>query len=731
MVLEPRRAVTVLAAAAAMLAVAAPSAWGHAAFAGASPAPGARVESSPARIVLRFSEPLERKLTEVSVARVGGDHVGTRQERADRREVVLIPDAPLPRGAYSVRWHSVATGDGHPLEGSYGFGVRVAAAGGQSVEQSPFAGAGWARALARGALYAVLLSFAGALLAGSLVGGGPRRRGGSSWLAPEALGRDEAISHDLIEGVRLRQRRLLGDLGLFATALAAVVAVLDAADAAGSATPGGLRDFLLGGFSGFARIAVVAAAGLAAMLAARRPRAAAVAAAYALGFVAASGHANSASPRALALAVDWVHLLAAAAWLGAAAFLVLAWGPALRESGRAARSAVARHVLPAYGRLALPAFLVVTATGTVSVLIELGSLRAFVESDYGIALLVKIALVGVIAAIAFFQVTRLRADHEGRWRAVRTEPLLGLGVVAAVALLAVFPLPPRQLGQATGALAAIPGCDPCPLPAATADELPVAGESGTRVVAAWIRRREGRLAGTVRALDFRGRRAPGPLHVLGARHEASCGRGCLRFSDARGGPVLRVEGHDGGRRFVTALPASWQQSANASARRLLARAEETMRGLGSVREFERVSSGPGTQAIARYLLQAPDRYAYRTNLGVEQIGIGSRQYLRAPGSPWRVEAAPGGAPFRTRSWFRWTPYAQAVRLLGIHGSGRERVADLALADPATPVWLRLDIELATGRVVRERLVARARFVLHRFSAFNSRVRITAPRTGGG
>ena len=56
---------------------------------------------------------------------------------------------------------------------------------------------------------------------------------------------------------------------------------------------------------------------------ARGLRSAAAPAALALLAVAASGHASSADPRLPAIALDWVHLLAAAVWVGGIALVVV------------------------------------------------------------------------------------------------------------------------------------------------------------------------------------------------------------------------------------------------------------------------------------------------------------------------------------------------------------------------------------------------------------------------
>ena len=48
-------------------------------------------------------------------------------------------------------------------------------------------------------------------------------------------------------------------------------------------------------------------------------------------------------------------------------------------------------------------------------------------------------------------------------------------------------------------------------------------------------------------------------------------------------------------------------------------------------------------------------------------------------------------------------------------------------DKGTPVWFRLTVDLATHRVVAERMAARARFIDTRFVGFGERFRIEAPR----
>jgi copper transport protein len=714
-----------LAGAALALAAAASPAYAHSAFLGSDPEPGARIEQSPARVSLRFTEPLERKLSKAKLVAVdSGDPLPAEVSAPSSKELALVPSAPLRRGAYRVEWHTVSTLDGHALEGSFSFGLGAAAAGGDhTLEESPLARGGWFRVLSRAVMYAALLLFVGALLLDALLRSGARVSG---WLVPTGAAGEAALLR--------RARAVTLDSGLIAAAAAAVAAVADAADAAGSLSGSGLSDYLLGGVPGLGRVATVLLVTIAALLAARGWRVGAVPAAAALLAVAASGHAASAEPRALAIMTDWVHLLAAAAWLGGIALIVIVWWASIWNGGRTVRLYAAREVLPAFGRVALPAFILVASTGAVSALVQLGQLQALWQTAYGRVLLAKVALVALIAAASYTHALRLRPRlvaanphpeeriERRHWRLLRSEPLLGAAVVVAVAFLVAFPLPPRQLGEADEAAAAERPCDPCPLPRPAADELSVAEHAGSRLVAAWLRRRGDRLSGTVRVLGIRDEPVHARATVVGAR-QSSCGPGCWRFSLRASGEPLEVAMRERGRRYVARLPTRWSQGSSRRARRMLARTQRTMSRLRSMRELETVTSAPGAFARTVYRLQAPNRFSYVTNGGVESTVVGGRQWFREPGSDWRGQRyGGGGPPFRTRSWFRWTPYAQEVRLLRDDG----RRMELALMDPGTPVWLRLTVDLGTMRTVRERMIATAHFMTRRYLDFNRPVVVRPP-----
>jgi copper transport protein len=717
-----------------LLGAASPSAFAHAAFLDSSPHAGGRLQASPPQIVLQFTEPLNRPLSNATLVNAAtGKRIAVTKLRAKDNQLALRPVDPLPRAPYGVEWHTVSTVDGHALEGSFGFGVRTAAAEtAHQIEQSPLARGGWLRIGFRALFYASLFFFAGGLLSAVLLGG----RGGADWLVPENLGPPLAKTGMDPQTLENRAWNWTLDAGWLATGAGAATALIEAADAGGSLNLENASDFLLTNSAGLARVGTVVAILLALLCAPRLRFAAATLVALAFLTIASSGHANSAEPRLLAVATDWTHLLAAAVWIGGMAQIALTWLPVVYRTGRALRSEVMRVVLERFGKVALPAFLIVASTGLTNALIELGEVRALWDSSYGRVLAVKIALVGLIAIASYLHALRLRPRllttnphpservERRHWRLLSVEPLLAVAVVGIAAALVAFPLPPRQLGELAEA-EPVAACDPCPLPAPKPDELAVADQAGSRIAAFWLRRDGDRVSGTLRLLDSQARPIDTSLRLAGAEPQ-SCGVGCWRFDLAETARRVAVVVDEEGERYRAAVPAIWKEGASSTARRLLARAQGTMRTLRTLKQEERLTSGPGTYVRTLYRIRAPHRFAYETSSGGRSIVIGKRQWTRTLGDAWEARPFGGSSAFRTKDFFRWTPYARASRVLRVYGRPGGRIADVALMDPATPVWFRVHIELSTGRVLKDRMITKAHFMDRRYFAFNEPVKIEPP-----
>lgn len=733
------RAVLASLAAAALLAAAAPSsASAHASFVESSPEPGARLEQSPNRLTLSFTEPLIPKLSRaVIVEAASGERIPAAVSFDRERRLILEPQERLDTAAYRVDWHTVSPVDGHALEGAFGFGVRTPAAGGVlTVEQSPLARDGWVRVALRGGFYAALFYFAGGLLLAALLG---RPREPAAWLVPERVAGALRERGGEPREVAARAWRRTVDAGWIAAGLGVAVAVAEARDASGGLSPNGLASFLLSNAAGLSRVGAVLGIVAALALATRWRPAAIAALAEVFLAIALGGHAASADQPALAVVTDWAHLLGGAVWLGGIAQIAVAWLPALSRTPRDLRLGLVRGVLGAFGVVALPAFLLVAATGLTSALIQLGEPAALWETSYGRVLAAKSAVVAIIAVASYVHAIRIRPRllaanphppwrlERRHWRLLGLEPLLGVAVVAAAALLAAFPLPPRQLGEAAAGEegAATAACDPCPQPKPRAGELAVAEQAGSSLVAAWMRREDGRLTGELRVYGLNLKPVRADVEVVGAR-TSGCGPGCWRFSLRGRTRTLRVRVPEKGDVYTAALPARWVEGGSERARRLLERAEQTMRGVRSVREWERVASGPDSKVVTRYRLQAPDRFAYEVTSGAETVVIGDRQWLRTEDLPWELREFGAGLPFRTERWFRWSIYGRSVRLLDVGREDGRRAARLALFDEATPVWYRLTVDLATMRVLHTRMIADGHFMTQRFNGFNEPVSIEPP-----
>ena len=96
----------------------------HAVVVKAEPSPKSELVMSPAVVRVWFSEAVEPERTRLELLDAKGATV-----RADRvntpadRKIVMIRPATLGAGTYTVQYR-VVSGDGHVVEGRYGFSIR-------------------------------------------------------------------------------------------------------------------------------------------------------------------------------------------------------------------------------------------------------------------------------------------------------------------------------------------------------------------------------------------------------------------------------------------------------------------------------------------------------------------------------------------------------------------------------------------------------------------------------
>jgi len=185
------------------------------------------------------------------------------------------------------------------------------------------------------------------------------------------------------------------------------------------------------------RLWVVRSVGLAALVAGRRLSAPLLAAAAAGWLLLRSLQGHAGAHGVQPAVIDWMHLLAAAAWLGGLVQLAM---------------------LPRPVPVAIAARMRVQATAALAVLVPAGVYGAFLHvhrvdlltgSPYGETLIAKLAFASVLLVLGavnhFRHVPAMRRGEpraEARLlRAVRLEVVVGAVVLALTALLGVLPMP--------------------------------------------------------------------------------------------------------------------------------------------------------------------------------------------------------------------------------------------------------------------------------------------------
>jgi copper transport protein len=194
-------------------------------------------------------------------------------------------------------------------------------------------------------------------------------------------------------------------------------------------------------------LALAAAGGLLLVLGGRLPRTPGrfvglAGALVAVASVLPTGHTRTYGPSWLVVGLDLVHAATAAVWFGGLIGLAVHLVRARRSAGDPVPAA---RVVARFSTLAGALVGLLGLSGVLLAVIILGSFRAAFGTDYGHALLVKLALVGVIALLAVWNRVHLvkavqrRTPPEAQWRrlrgAVLDEAALLVAVLAVTGLL--------------------------------------------------------------------------------------------------------------------------------------------------------------------------------------------------------------------------------------------------------------------------------------------------------
>ncbi|MFC8725265.1 copper resistance CopC/CopD family protein [Streptomyces bacillaris] len=379
-----------------LLAGAGPAA-AHAALTGSDPQDGAVVATAPKEVTLTFSEAIAVGDGSIRVLDPSSKRADTGVEPKDlsdgstvRYGVELLPG--LPDGTYTVAWQAISA-DSHPISGAFTFSIGAPSETTVALPSEEVGGG------AVGTVYGIAryIAYAGFIL---LVGGaafvlGCWPRGATARPMQRLVVRGWITLTAATLAMLLLRNPYTGS-GKFADAfdLDGLQAVLDTKPGAALVS----RLLLLGAaalfiavlFGTYARredavekrdltfgLAVgggVVAAGIAATWA-------------------MSEHASTGIQAGIAMPVDVLHLLAVAAWLGGLVSLLVA----LYRTPDIGSEAVRR-----FSRVAFGSVLVLAATGIYQSWRQVGSWSALTGTRYGQLLILKVALIVLLLAVAWF-----------------------------------------------------------------------------------------------------------------------------------------------------------------------------------------------------------------------------------------------------------------------------------------------------------------------------------------
>ncbi|MFN8526531.1 MAG: copper resistance protein CopC [Chloroflexota bacterium] len=430
--------------------VPASGAFAHALYERSTPANGGQL-TTPGRIQVLFTEAVEPSFSKLEVL----DSSRKRVSRADSKPVAGDPRSlsldveALPDGTYTIAWQTLSAVDGHVVKGVFPL---VVGAGGlsEALEEAPPFVPNTRDVLARWAGYVALLGLGGVLLFRILV-------------VPSGMATLGARERPLLQEYDRRWRGLGVQLGFVFAAATVCGLVFQAANAAEVSVSDALGEplrQLLGtrlGYLWLARLAVatvLVAAFLLLPLSALH-WVAGLATATGLGLISLGSHAAAVSSGPwLAAFLDWLHQVAAAAWVGGLLAFVLCAGPTIVRVPPPQRGRFLAAAIPRFSVVAAVSVAVLALTGIFHSWLQVTRPEAVPGTLYGWALVAKLALVvpmlilgGISLLIVSPGLRRAVASRETRlvqlaatlvsrfkW-SVAAEALLGLAVLLATALL--------------------------------------------------------------------------------------------------------------------------------------------------------------------------------------------------------------------------------------------------------------------------------------------------------
>jgi copper transport protein len=379
-----------LVAALALSAALAPSASAHSVLIGTQPGNDVVVPESPDEVVLEFNEPVDTSLGSLRVFDGSGQQVDNGDvSQPVANEVAVGLESELPPGTYTVAWR-VVSNDSDPISGAFVFHVLERGVGAATVSIDALTGTSQAVDV----LFTAGRFFDLALLLLVV--------GGSAVLVVALPSAEWTV-----------RRRLYGILAALAGALAlvALANILLQGAAAGGLTLGDALSWSL--FTSVLETrygeVILIQSGLAATLAltalgirhaASRDRRLLAGLTLVLGACLAvtpsfSGHASTLG--ALGLTSDVVHVVSAAIWTGGLALMLL--GLLIAGDNR---WLLAMTCVPRFSNMAVLSVVALIAAGIISAYLQIRTWSGLWETEYGLLVLAKIALLLPLLALGAY-----------------------------------------------------------------------------------------------------------------------------------------------------------------------------------------------------------------------------------------------------------------------------------------------------------------------------------------
>jgi copper transport protein len=426
------------------------------------PAASVVLTEPPPSVQLTFDEAVEPRFAVVSVTDVDATSqtAGPVTRSPSDPNTLVVPLKRLPEGWYLVYWRAISV-DGHPVQGAFTFAVgpnpgpapqftipHIAG----TATSTPLVIMKWLAFLTM--MTAIGLFVLRALIVQPLV----RRVAGTSLRSLDVAFAIAAVLALIAIPAYLEEATAIDSLRSF-FAFGAVVPLWRV-----TAFGRGYTDVALC----FALFCVAAAVAIWTDRPEREHRSTAgllalsgavLAGAATLALPGSIGHAGQTSPRGLAVALDWLHLVSGSIWIGGLLGLLVLW----RSLPAARRVAGLVVCVPRFSNTAFVSVMVLLGTGVGGAILHLPVVSALWQTSYGQVILVKSGILLVAMALASINLLYTKPGLSRRSggepsarllrRLVTGEAALVVGAILASAILSSLAPPPPAFAEEGSALA--------------------------------------------------------------------------------------------------------------------------------------------------------------------------------------------------------------------------------------------------------------------------------------